>query len=88
MPVSPDRQALPGVLVYDSQQPHSSAVVCPDQDEVVGPHMVRPLGSESDARALIEPQSCSPGLLAGHFQPFPSPDPLHSLVVHTPTTML
>ena len=87
MPTCPDRQALSGVLVYDSQQPHSPAVLGPDQNEVVGPYVVRPLGSEPDARPVIEPKSCSPGLFAGHFQPFPSPDPLHSLVVHPPTTM-
>ena len=69
MPTCPDRQALSGVLVYDSQQPHSPAVLGPDQNEVVGPYVVRPLGSEPDARPVIEPKSCSPGLLPGTFSP-------------------
>ena len=50
--------------------------------------MVRPFGSEPDARPIIEPQSCPLGLLAGYFQPFPPPDPLHPLVVHLPTAVL
>ena len=83
--ICPDGQTLPGVFVNDGQQPHSSTVLGPDQYEVVGPHVVRSLGPQTHAGAVIEPQTSSLGLLGRHLQPFPSPDPLYSLVVHIPT---
>jgi hypothetical protein len=36
------------------------------------------------ARTITEPQSPSPGLFLGHFQPLFTPDALHTLVVHMP----
>lgn len=53
MPVISNRQALHGVLVYDSKQPHRSSVSSPAQDEIVGPDMVRSLGSEPESLVIV-----------------------------------
>ena len=83
----PDRQALPAILIHDRQQPYSPAVVGPDMHEVVRPHVVLPLRPQTQTRAVVEPQPSSLRLPGRYLQPFPSPYPLHPLVVHVPTTM-
>jgi hypothetical protein len=42
----------------------------------------------TDARAVVQPQPAPLGLLLGHFQPFPAPDALDSLMVHLPPVPL
>ena len=80
-------QTLPGVFVHDGKQSHSSTVLSSEHDEVIGPYMVGSLGTQAYAGAIIQPEPPSPGLLPGHLQPFPSPYPLHPLVVDMPTTL-
>src|SRR5262249_55037138 len=52
--------------------------------EVVGPHVVRALGCEPNARSVIQPQAGALGLPRGGLQPPASPDPLDPLVVDQP----
>ena len=51
----PDGQALAGELVQDVEHAEGPAVICPVMDEVVGPDVVRPLGAQPDAGAVVEP---------------------------------
>jgi hypothetical protein len=53
-------------------------------EEVVGPHVVGALGSEPDARPVIQPQTSPLRLPGGDLQPLASPDPLDPLVVDQP----
>ena len=53
-------------------------------DEVVGPDMVWPTGSQADAGPVIEPEPASLGLFGWNLQPLTSPYALHPLVVHMP----
>ena len=48
------------------------------------PHVIPVLGTEPDARPIVEPQTAPFGLLLRHLKVFPLPDPLHTLVVHMP----
>lgn len=51
-------------------------------DEVIGPDVVAPLGPQADTGAVVEPQTPTFRLFAGHLEPLTSPDPLDPLVVH------
>ena len=53
-------------------------------DEVIGPNMIGTLWSQTNAGAVVEPQTPAFRLLCGHFQPLASPDPLDTLLVHPP----
>jgi hypothetical protein len=53
-------------------------------DEVVGPHVIAVLGPESDAGAVVQPETTALRLPGGHLQPLASPDPLDPLVVDEP----
>ncbi len=53
-------------------------------DEVVGPDVIRPLGAQPDAGAVIEPKPAPLRLLAGHLQPLAPPQALDPLVVDLP----
>ena len=56
----------------------------PLEHEVVRPHVVAIRRSEPDTGPVIEPQPTALWMSGGHLQPLPSPDPLHSLVIHLP----
>ncbi len=84
---SPDPRTRPAVFVDKGQQPHPCAVIEPQMHEVVDPHMLLPRRPQTHSRAVIEPQTPSLGLLHRHLQPFPSPYPLHTPVVHMPAAM-
>ena len=77
-----DAEALPRELVHDGPQAQGPAVLRPFVDEVVGPDVVRPLGSAPRAGAVRGPESPPPRGFAGHAQPLLTPQPLHPLVVH------
>ena len=53
-------------------------------DEVVGPDVVRPLGAQAHARAVVQPEAAALWLFLRDFQPLPSPDPLDPFGVHSP----
>ena len=40
-------------------------------NEVVGPHVIGPLRPQPDARAVVEPETPTFGLLVRDLQPFP-----------------
>ena len=52
--------------------------------EVVGPDVVRPLGTQADAGAVVQPEPTPLRLFAGHLQPLASPQALDPLVVDLP----
>jgi hypothetical protein len=49
--------------------------------------MVAMLGPSTLAGILTAPQSSSFSLLSRHFQPFPTPQPMHPFRVHPPTLL-
>lgn len=55
-------------------------------DEVVGPDMVRSLRPQTYARAIVEPQTSRFRLFARGLQPLASPDPLNTLLIHSPAS--
>src|SRR6056297_3999641 len=57
LPVYADLKALPSELVDDVQHAELPAVVGAVLDEVIGPDMVGPLGSEPHAGAAVQPQT-------------------------------
>ena len=50
-----DRQARAGELVQDIEHAEGPAVICPVMHEVIGPDVVRPLGAQPDAGAVVQP---------------------------------
>lgn len=46
--------------------------------------MVLPTRPETNTRSVVQPQPAPLRLLAWHFQPLPSPDPLDTAQSHTP----
>lgn len=57
-------------------------------DEVIAPHMARMCWPEPRARAVVEPQPSSWLLPLRELQPFATPDPLDSVLVHLPACTL
>ena len=51
----PNGQALMGELVDDVEHAELPSIMGALLDEVVGPHVVAMLGSETDARSVIQP---------------------------------
>ena len=79
-----DRQALARVLVDDGQHTERAAVMRPVGNEVIRPDMAFVLRPESDARAIVEPEPASLGLLLRDLEPFASPDAFHPLCIDRP----
>ena len=50
-----DGQSAPGELIDDSQHPECLAFVGSIHDEVIGPDMIGPTGSETDTGSIIDP---------------------------------
>ena len=87
LPVDPDCQAFSGELVDDVEHAELPPVMGPALDEVVGPDMVWPLWSQTDARPVAEPKPTFLRLLLRDFQPLPPPDPFDALHVHCPSDL-
>ena len=84
-----DAQALAGELIDRGEGLQGSPVVGPVVDKDVAPAVVlRPLGPETDAGAVVQRQTATLGLFARDAQPFAAPDPLDVLVVHAPAFSL
>ena len=79
-----DGEALPGIFVDEGKHPEGPAIVCPGQDEVLGPDVVRPARPQTDAGPVVEPKPASLGLLYRNLQPFAPPYSFHPLVVDVP----
>jgi hypothetical protein len=73
-----------GELVDDVEQAELASVMGALLEEVVRPDVVGALGSQPNARSVIQPQACPLGLPDGNLQPLASPDPLDPLVVDQP----
>ena len=84
LPAHPDRQALAGELVQDVEHAEGPAVMGLMMDEVIGPDVVRPLGTQPDAGAVVQPQTVPLRLFLGHLQPLAPPQALDPLVVDLP----
>ena len=82
--VDADRQIFVRELVDDIQHPVLSAFVHAILDEVVRPDVVRPLGPQTDAGSIVEPEPAAPRLSGWNFQPLASPDPFDPLVIDDP----
>jgi hypothetical protein len=80
----PNRQALVRELVDDVEHAVLPSVVGAVLDEVVGPDVVRVLGSQAETGPVREPEPAALGLPVWDLQSFAPPDPLHPLVVHDP----
>lgn len=50
--------------------------------------MVRTLRSQSGARPVVQPKPSLLGLFLWDLQPFPSPDPFNTLVIHMPAAVV
>ena len=70
------------------QQPKGTSIVSEGTDKVVAPDVIRMFWTKPYARTVVQPQPASRLLLRRHFQPFPPPDPLHSVPSHIPTRSL
>lgn len=46
--------------------------------------MIGPLGTEPDARSIVQPEAAPFRLLGGYSQPFPAPDAHHATMTHLP----
>jgi hypothetical protein len=73
-----------GELVDDIEHTELAAIMGALLDKVVGPDVIGALGSEPDARSVIQPQASTFRLPGGDLQPLASPDPLDPLVVDQP----
>ena len=75
-----DGQTLPGILIHHCQETNGFAVtgtkghLCPDVVPSLWPQ--------------CKPESAPFGLFGWYLESFPSPDPLHPLVVHSPSLPL
>ena len=76
------RQALPAGLVDDREDPELAPVVRSRFDKVVRPDMPRILRPQPDARAVVQPQPATLGLLLWHLQPLTPPDAFDTLMIH------
>src|SRR6185295_16753333 len=71
-------------LVDDAEHAECLSIVRAVGDEVVGPHMVGVLRSQTDAGSVVEPQTPAFGLPGRYLQPLTPPDALDALLVHRP----
>jgi hypothetical protein len=80
-----DGQAAARELVEHHEHSKGAAILSTILDEVIGPDVVRPLRSQTDARSIVEPETAPLRLFCRHFEPFPAPDAVDPLDVHSPT---
>ena len=81
-----DSQTFVRELIDDVQHPVLSTLMRAVLDKVVRPDMVRPLGPQTDAGSVIEPEPTPLRLFGWHFQPLAPPDPLDPLVIDDPAS--
>jgi hypothetical protein len=87
LPVDPDLEALPAILVDDVQHAQRSPVAGPLGHKIVTPDVVPVLRTQPDAGSVVQPQAAAFGLSLRYFEPFLAPETLHPLVVHSPTVL-
>lgn len=74
-------QTLACLFIDDRQQLYRSSILCPSRHEVIRPPMVRSFRSETNARAIREPEPPPRWLLLRHLPAFAPPDSLDPFVV-------
>ena len=79
-----DRQALAVELIQHRKQLQGPAFAAPLEHEILLPHVVAILRSESDTSPVFEPQPTALRMSGGHHQPLLTLYPLHALVVQAP----
>ena len=72
-------QTDPTECIEHGQHANVSAITVSDQHEVVAPHVIGILRSQSQATAVIEPDSSSWRLLIRYLESFLAPDSPHSI---------
>ena len=65
----PDRQAFVGELVDHVEHAILPSIMGAVLDKVVGPDVIAVLGSQPDARSVLQPQPAAFGLFMGTFVP-------------------
>ena len=84
----PDRQAFVGEFVDHVEHAILPSIMGAVLDKVVGPDVIAVLGSQPDARSVLQSQPAAFGLFMGDFQSLASPDPLDPLVIDEPAGLL
>ena len=79
-------RALPGILIHHCQETNGFAVTGTKGHKVVCPDVVPSLWPQPHAGAVSKPESTTLGLFGWYFESSPSPDLLHPLVVHSPSS--
>lgn len=82
------RQAFTGILIAHIQNAKGPAIMGAVVHEIVALDMVRILGSQSHARAIVEPQASAFELSGRNLQALLLPDPFHPFVIHWPSFTL
>lgn len=82
LPKKLKHQAFSGEFINNHKDAKRLSFMGPIHNEVIGPDMIGPARSQSDARTEIEPESATLRLLLRDIQSFLTPDPLNSLVVY------
>ena len=83
-----DHQWLLCKLINDVEDAVGAPVMRPVLHEVIGPDVIGPLRSETDAGSVVQPEPPALFLLRWDFQPFTLPDPFNALVVDVPAGVL
>ena len=79
-----DGHAAARELVDHRQHANPPPILGAILHEVVRPHVIGSLRPQPDARAVVEPDTPTLGLLLRDFQPFPPPDAVDTLDAHAP----
>ena len=85
LPRNDNGQTAARELVEHHEHSKGPAILSAILDEVVGPDVIGALGSQANARAIVEPEAAPFRLLYRHFEPFPAPDAVDPLDIHPPT---
>ena len=84
LPADPDRKALPRELIHHVQHAILPSIMGAILHEVIGPDVVGPFRTKSDAGSVARPDPAPLRLPAWDLQALLPPDPLHPLVVDHP----
>ena len=87
LPLNPDGEAFPRILVDDTQHTEDPPIMCPVLHEVIRPDMALVRRPEPYAGPIIQPETAAFWLFHRHFQPLPSPDAVNPLLVHMPAVV-
>jgi arylsulfatase len=79
-----DGLVLDRLRAFFASETDVGEALCAILDEVVGPHVVRPLRSQPHTRHIVEPETALLRLFHWDFQPFPASDPIDAFDVDPP----